>query len=118
MHDVTEPFSPPRGNSLAHIARLPGTDSAVVLMHHRNGPSRIYEAHALAEPFSQLTARLTRDGHRRYCEGALAEDREKQKAADRIATLTAERDEARRAVATKEEECDRLRAEVNRLRAG
>ena len=74
------------------------------------------------KPYSELVERLHREGPRAWhVPIAHADHRARVDATDRIARLTAERDEARRAVASqggaeKAEECDRLRAEVNRLR--
>lgn len=88
MANVGEPFTPPRDRTLSHVARLSGTDHAVVMIRSRNGPSRIYEAHALTEPFSELRDRLTREGHGRYFEGAVAEEKARQDTADRIGSLS------------------------------
>ena len=88
--------------------------AAVLLRTHRSGE---YEAHDLAEPYSVLVERLHREGPSAWhVPIAHDEHRERRELERSVARLTAERDEARRALATTAEECDRLRAEVNRLR--
>ena len=115
MANVQEPFRPPANGALAFVVRTHDDNAAVLLRTH---VSREYEAHELTEPFSELVERLHREGRGGW-HGPIArrEHRARVNATARIARLTAERDEARRAGTDAEVECDRLRAEVNRLRA-
>lgn len=113
MAKPAEPFRPD-GDNLVYIVRTHGDQAAVLLRTPRGG---VYEAYELREPYSVLVERLHREGpsawHVPIAHGEHQERRELER---NVARLTAERDEARAAVATTAEECDRLRAEVNRLR--
>ena len=108
-----EPFRP-EADELVYVVRTHGDRAAVLLRTPRSGE---YEAHELTEPYAQLIERLHRE-HRDNWHVPIAhgEHQERRELERSVTRLTAERDEARRAVANGEEDRDRLRAEVNRLR--
>ena len=113
MAKPAEPFRPD-GDNLIYLVRTHADRAAVLLRTPRSG---VYEAHELAEPYSVLVERLHGEGasawHVPIAHGEHQERRELERS---VARLTAERDEARVAVASQGEELDQLRAEVNRRR--
>ena len=104
----------PDGDSLVYVVRTHGDQAAVLLRTPRGG---VYEAYELREPYSVLVERLHReDASAWHVPIAHGEHQERRELERSVTQLTAERDEARAAVASQGEELGRLRAEVNRLR--